>query len=62
MSFGDGDLHARLEDMTRQRDILVALARMMAKRMQDIDYPKYGPASWGHIVKELRKAGIEIED
>lgn len=47
--------------MTRQRDSLVALAMMMAKRMQDIDYPKYGPASWGHIVKELRKAGIEIE-
>lgn len=68
MSFMEGDLHVRcraleaqLADMRQQRDGLVTVTRFMADRMQAIGFKAYGPACWGHIVRELRKLGVEVE-
>lgn len=39
---------------------LVVVALFMADRMIATGYAEKHPATWGHIVRELRKCGLEV--
>lgn len=58
MSFGDGNVREKLEELQGRYDALVVVACFMADRMQSINYKEYGPASWDYIQRELGKLGI----
>ena len=67
MSFKDGNLHNRcamlereLADTRRRCDGLVQTARFMAEAMKEHGYQKEAPACWQHIVREMRKLGVEV--
>lgn len=70
MSFKDGNLHDRITQMEQEQNHLRVVAKFMLDCLKVCDgsniegkdkWPQTHSASWGYIVKELRKAGIEIE-
>lgn len=68
MSFMEGNLHDRcsmlereLADTRRRCDGLVETARFMAEAMKEHGYRSQAPACWQHIVRQLRRLGVEVE-
>lgn len=53
MSFGENKPQ-RIEQLTQ-------LVRFMAQAMMEHGYPEKAPACWQHILRELRKAGVEVD-
>lgn len=45
-----------------QTQQLIVVIKFMLGRMLDAHYNRTHPASWGYILRELRKAGMCVED
>lgn len=61
MSFGDGDLHDRVNVLEYENRQLVMVIGFMLNRLEALEYRRHAPASWGYIVRELKKAGVVVE-
>lgn len=64
MSFKDGNLHERVDDLEAENAMLRDLARFAVDRLlafgeeRHADYPSTHPATWQYIVRQSKEVNL----